>query len=96
MEKEIIVKWKIRETETLRILGLLPSLVEKSRKEKGNLSYNIYQSVEDTNVLILHERYVNAHAADEHKALIHYQEVVAAQIIPYLEEREVLILNQLY
>jgi autoinducer 2-degrading protein len=96
MEKEIFVKWKIRETETPRILGLLPALVEKSRKERGNLSYNIYQSAEDTNVLILHERYVDAHAADEHKTHVHYQEVVVAQIIPCLEEREVFILNKLY
>ncbi|WP_256010277.1 putative quinol monooxygenase [Desertivirga xinjiangensis] len=96
MEKEVIVKWKIKETETERILNLLPTLVEQTRNEKGNLSYNIYQSAEDPNVLFLHERYVNADAAEEHKAASHYQETVALQIIPHLEVREVSVLKKLY
>ena len=96
MEKEVFVKWKIKETETQRILELLPQLAEKSRNEKGNLAYNIYQSVDDANVLILHERYVDAEAADIHKSSAHYQEIVAGQIIPYLEVREVSSLRKLY
>lgn len=96
MEKELIVKWKIKETETQRILELLPQLVEKTRGEKGNLSYNIYQAVDDANVFILHERYVDAEAVEAHKASVHYQETVAGQIIPYLEIREVASLKKLY
>ncbi|WP_158798825.1 putative quinol monooxygenase [Pedobacter sp. L105] len=96
MEKEVIVKWKIKENETSRILGLLPELVEKTRAEKGNLAYNIYQSVEDTNVLILHERYVDTDAADAHKNSAHYQKIVVGQIVPHLEIREVSSVKKLY
>jgi quinol monooxygenase YgiN len=96
MEKELIIKWKIKETETPRILDLLPQLVEKSRSEKGNLSYNIYQSVDDNNVFILHERYIDAEAVELHKSSAHYQEIVAGEIIPYLEVREVSSLKKLY
>jgi autoinducer 2-degrading protein len=96
MEKELIVKWKIRETETQRVLGLLPQLVENTRNEKGNLLYSIYQSVDDANVLILHERYVDAEAVEVHKASVHYQEIVAGQIVPYLEVREVSGVKKLY
>jgi autoinducer 2-degrading protein len=96
MEKEVIVKWKIKETETSRILGLLPGLVEKTRAEKGNLFYNIYQSVDDTNVLILQERYTDADAAEAHKNSAHYQEIVAGQIVPHLEIREVTSVKKLY
>lgn len=96
MEKEIIVKWKIKETETSRILGLLAELEEKTKSEKGNLSYNIYQSVDDINILIFHERYADAEAADAHKNSAHYQEIVAGQIIPYLEIREVSSVKKLY
>lgn len=96
MEKEIIVKWKIKETETARILGLLAELEEKTRSENGNLSYNIYQSVDDANILILHERYADAAAAEAHKNSAHYQEIVATQIVPYLELREVSSLKKLY
>lgn len=96
MEKELIVKWKIRETEIERVLALLPKLVEKTRNEEGNLLYNIYQSAEDANLLILHERYVDANAVEVHKASTHYQETVLVQIIPHLEIREVLSLKKLY
>lgn len=96
MEKELMVKWKIRETETQRILGLLPGLVEATRNEDGNIFYNIYQSVDDANVLILHERYANAEAVEVHKASAHYQETVAEQIIPYLEVREVSGVQKLF
>jgi quinol monooxygenase YgiN len=96
MEKEVIVKWKIKETETPKILDLLAELAEKTRAEKGNLSYNIYQSVEDANVLILHERYADAEAAEAHRNSAHYQEIVAGQIVPQLEIREVSSVKKLY
>jgi quinol monooxygenase YgiN len=96
MEKEVIVKWRIKETETSRILGLLAELVEKTRAEKGNLFYNIYQSVEDANVLILHERYADAEAAEAHKSSAHYQDIVAGQVVPHLEVRKVSSVKKLY
>jgi len=96
MEKEVIVKWRIKETETSIVLDLLAELVEKTRTEKGNLFYNIYQSVDDPNVLILHELYADAEAAEAHKNSVHYQEIVAGQIIPHLEIREVTSVKKLY
>jgi len=96
MEKEVIVKWRIKETETSRILSLLAGLVEKIRAEKGNLFYNIYQSTDDANVLILHERYTDEEATDAHKNSAHYQDIVAGQIIPHLEIREVSSVKILY
>jgi hypothetical protein len=38
MEKRMIVKWKIKESETIPILHLFPELVQESRKEKGSIS----------------------------------------------------------
>jgi autoinducer 2-degrading protein len=96
MEKEVIVKWKIEETQTSKILGLLQELTAKTRSEKGNIFYNIYQSEEDVNVLILHERYLDADAAQLHKESAHYQEIVVNKIIPYLQGREVLSVKKLY
>ena len=95
MEKELIVKWTIRESETSRILGLLPQLAEGTKNEKGNLSYDIYQSEENHNVLFLHERYADQEAVEIHKNSAHYQEIVVAQIIPHLETREVQLVNKL-
>ena len=96
MEKELIVKWTIRESETIRILGLLPKLVADTKNEKGNLTYNIYQAAENVNILILHERYADQEALETHKNSRHYQETVAEQIIPFLEGREVQLLHKLF
>jgi len=96
MEKDIIVKWTIRESETQRILALLPQLVEQTTNEKGNLSYSIYQSAENKNVLVLHERYSGQEAMDFHKNSAHYVKIVVEQIIPFLEGREVQVLNKLF
>jgi autoinducer 2-degrading protein len=95
MEKELIVRWTIRESETSRILDLLPQLAADTKNEKGNLAYSIYQATDNANVLILHERYADQEALEFHKNSTHYKEVVVAQIIPYLENREVQLLTKL-
>ena len=51
MEKELIVKWKIKETETAGVLSLLSELAAETKKEKGNLYYAIYQSESDAKVI---------------------------------------------
>ncbi|WP_296144026.1 putative quinol monooxygenase [uncultured Flavobacterium sp.] len=95
MEKELIVKWKIKESETARILKLLPTLAERTKKEKGNLFYAIYQSENDPNELLLQERYADADALEAHKNSEHYQKIVVDEIIPHLEIREVTIVKRL-
>lgn len=96
MEKELIVKWKIKESETADILNLLPELAAKTRNEKGNISYHIYQSADNANELFLHERYADADALEIHKNSEHYQQIVLGQIIPNLEIREVTMLKKLF
>jgi autoinducer 2-degrading protein len=95
MERELIVKWKIRESETARILTLLPELAEKTKNEEGNLSYIIYQSENNPNELILHERYTDQDAVEAHKASEHYQRIVVNEVVPHLEIREVVIVKRL-
>lgn len=96
MEKELIVKWRIKESETAGILNLLPELVDKTRKEKGNILYHIYQSADNDSELFLHERYIDADALEIHKNTAHYQQIVMGRIIPNLEVREVTLLKKLF
>ncbi len=95
MKREVIVKWKIKASETARILELLPEMAEKSRAEAGNISYAIYQSETDPNELILHECYVDAEAVEAHRNTDHYQRIVAAEVLPHLELREVTFVRPL-
>lgn len=95
MEKIVIVKWRIKESETSRILKLLPELAEKTKSEEGNISYTIYQSESDPCELILCEHYTNTAAAESHKRSEHYKRIVAEEIIPHLEAREVILVKKL-
>ena len=95
MEKELIVKWKIKAAETDRILQLLPALAEQSRREAGNISYAIYRSQTDPDEFILHECYADESAAEAHRKSEHYQKIVAAEILPHLESREVTVVRKL-
>lgn len=95
MEKEIIVKWKVRESERSRILALLLELAKKTRAEEGNIFYTIYQSETDPDVIILHERYKDNAAAEAHRQSAYYKTIVANEIIPNLEMREVTVVKRL-
>ncbi|MFN6498058.1 MAG: putative quinol monooxygenase [Nostoc sp. DedQUE01] len=95
MEKIVIVKWKLKESEVSRILKMLPELAEKTRNEEGNISYTIYQSESDPRELILHEHYVDDNAAETHKQSQHYKRIVVNEIIPHLEVREVILVKKL-
>lgn len=95
MKKELIVKWKIKASETSRILGMLPEMAEKTKGEPGNLAYNVFQSESDPNEIILHEAYVDDAAVEAHRNSEHYLRIVAAEIRPHLEGREVVFVRQL-
>lgn len=95
MSKELIVRWKIRESEIPRVLALLPELASKTRSEEGNLSYVIYQAENNPGELILHESYADAEAVEAHRKSDHYQKIVATAITPFLDLREVIAVRTL-
>jgi quinol monooxygenase YgiN len=96
MQKEIIAIWKVKVSETQRVLELLPELAAQTRKEEGNLFYSVYQSETDPNEFILHECYADQHAADAHRQSDHYQKIVVGEIVPRLESRTVTIVRKLH
>lgn len=85
----IFARWKVKAGNLETVLKLLQQVRTITIEEKGNLFYTIHQSVQDANTLFLYEGYVNEVAQQEHVHSSHYQKLVAEQIIPLLEEREV-------
>ena len=90
----IFAKWKVKKEELQTVLKLLPKLMEKSTNELGNLFYKIYQSNSETNTLILMESYKDEISIEIHKNSEHYQDIVVKQIIPLLENREVILASE--
>lgn len=95
MKKMQIVKWVMKPEDTAAVLAALPELAEKSRAEKGNVSYSVFQAVEDPNVLMLYECYASQEALEAHRQSEHYERIVVNQIRPRLAVREVMEVTQI-
>ncbi|BEV03231.1 MULTISPECIES: putative quinol monooxygenase [Chryseobacterium] len=92
----VCAKWQVKEGKLGVVLDLLKQAAEKSSQEEGNLFYKVHQSKSDDHTLVLFEGYQNADAVEFHKNSEHYQKVVAEQIVPLLENREVILMDQLF
>ena len=88
-------KWRVKEGQLVAVLDLLADLTAKSTAEDGNLVYKIHQSLSDANTLILLEGYKDESALAEHRNSEHFQTLVIGNIIPLLEDREVVVTTQL-
>lgn len=91
----VYAKWQVKEGKLDEVLQILNETSKKSSEEKGNLFYKIHQSQTDQNTLILFEGYENESALEFHKNSEHYQNLVVSQIIPLLENREVILMDQI-
>ena len=92
----IFAKWQIKEGKLSAVLDLLTEVSIKSKEEKGNLFYQINQSTSDKNTLMLYEAYKDESALADHRNSEHFQTLVIGQIVPLLENREVVVANQLF
>ena len=90
----VFAKWQVKEGKMDIVLNLLAEVAKKSTQEKGNLFYKIHQSNSDANTLILFEGYTDEAAVDEHRNSDHFQNLVIGNIIPNLENREVILASQ--
>lgn len=89
-------KWLIKEGKLDAVLHLMKEAVEKSTLEEGNLFYKLHQSQSDQNTLILFEGYTNADAVEIHRNSEHFKNIVLEQVVPLLENREVILMNRLF
>jgi quinol monooxygenase YgiN len=97
-EKAVYVyaQWQVKEGKLDSVLQILKEASKKSSEEEGNLFYKIHQSTADQNTLILFEGYENESALEFHKNSENYQNLVAKQIAPLLENREVILMDQIF
>jgi quinol monooxygenase YgiN len=91
----VFAKWQVKAGRMAAVKALLAEVAIKSREEKGNLFYNAYQSNTDENTIVLAESYADESALDEHRNSTHFQTIVIGQIVPELENREVVLSSQL-
>ncbi|MCW3169038.1 antibiotic biosynthesis monooxygenase [Chryseobacterium sp. 09-1422] len=92
----VYAQWNVKVGKLDEVLQILTQAAKKSSEEKGNLFYKIHQSKSDQNTLILFEGYENETALEFHKNSENYQNLVVKEIVPLLESREVILMDQVF
>ncbi len=87
----VFATWQVKEGEIETVLKLLTTVQNESIKEAGNLFYKIHQSQSDVNTIVLYEGYSGEAALAEHRASEHFKELVLGEIVPLLENREIVL-----
>lgn len=91
----LFAKWQVKEGHLDTVLILLKEVAQKSREEEGNLFYRVHQSSSDANTLVLFEGYNDEAAVAAHRNSEHFQTLVIGEIVPLLENREVVLTTEL-
>ncbi|MDO5639375.1 MAG: putative quinol monooxygenase [Neisseria sp.] len=60
------------------LLGCFQPLIQASREEAGNLSYDLHEALDNPNRLVFIEHWQSQAAIDEHNASEHFQTFVKA------------------
>lgn len=77
----ILAKNYVKNNEVDKFIEYAEKLVEESRKEKGCISYDLCQDLQEKNVFMFVEKYENEEAIDIHNKSNHF-----TTIVPKLKE----------
>jgi autoinducer 2-degrading protein len=91
----VFAKWQVKEGKVNTVLKLLATVTQESTREEGNLFYKVHQSNTEPNTLVLFEGYKDEQALATHRNSAHFQTTVVGQIVPLLENREVILATEL-
>jgi quinol monooxygenase YgiN len=75
---QIYAKFTVKDGSTDEVLEILDELIEETRKEPGNISYQLFQSVSDPAVLTVFEQWKDQEAIDAHNASAHFNKALPA------------------
>lgn len=92
----VFAKWQVKNEYLDTVLNLFTELVDKTRKEEGNLFYTVHQSITEPHTFMLYEAYKDEAAVAAHRASGHFKAIALEQIIPLLQNREVILATQVY
>lgn len=87
----VFATWKVKEGQIENVLNILKTVHNESIKENGNMFYKVHQSNSDINTILLFEGYINEAAVAEHRNSAYFQHLVLGQIVPLLENREIVL-----
>ena len=72
----ILASFKVKNDKLSDFISLCNELIEKSRKEKGCISYHLQQNTEKENHLVFVEEWESNEAIEQHTASRHFTRIV--------------------
>lgn len=78
---KVVAKFVLKDGSKDKVLGILDEMIEKTRKEDGNIKYELFENLNDPNTLTFIEEWENMDKLNDHIASEHFQ-----RIIPSLDE----------
>ncbi|MGX8176734.1 putative quinol monooxygenase [Exiguobacterium artemiae] len=73
----IEAKLEVQAAKRQEFLEATKTLIEGSRMEAGNISYDLFQSIEDENVFMMIEKWEDQAAIESHNTSAHFGQFVA-------------------
>lgn len=73
---KIIARNTVLEGKKEEFISLVKELVEKSRAEEGNISYDLWEDIKNPNVLTFIEEWKDQRAIEIHNATEHFTRIV--------------------
>ena len=73
---KVTAEFFIKETESDFVMGILQPAVESTRKEIGNISYEVFQDSEESTHLTFIEEWQSKEALDEHMKTAHFKKLI--------------------
>jgi quinol monooxygenase YgiN len=75
---QIYARFTIKDDSADEALAILDELIEETRREPGNISYQLFQNVSDPTVLAVFEQWKDQEAIDAHNASAHFNKALPA------------------
>lgn len=78
MEKFVVAQFYIKPEYISEFRTLTSELIKHTRLEAGNISYNLYQDVEDDTHFVFNERFKDQASFDSHTQTAHFNTFINA------------------
>lgn len=72
-KKTIVARVEVLPGKEQEFISKTEPLIQGTRAEEGNISYNLYQNPSNPVSFIFYEEYKDQHAMDVHAASVHFQ-----------------------
>lgn len=72
-KKTIVARVEVLPGKEKEFISKAEPLIQGTRAEEGNISYNLYQNPSSPTAFIFYEEYKDQHAMNVHAASVHFQ-----------------------